>query len=236
MADYTLYYWPLPFRGQFVRAVLAWVGASCDEVSAEEIVALMETAPGAQPVPFVAPPVLEDHQAGVTLSQLPAILLYLGRKYDLLPAEAGKAALTSKVFCDANDVLSEITRFGGREMWTRGEWETFIEERLSRWMQVFEALGLQHGLSSEAGTMLGTDRPGLADIVTATLWGTLTHKMPEFAPMLAREAPSVAALAARMQQTEVLTVLQTETDARFGQAWCGGLIEASIREMLTEPL
>lgn len=24
MSDYTLYYWSLPFRGQFVRAVLAY--------------------------------------------------------------------------------------------------------------------------------------------------------------------------------------------------------------------
>ena len=27
MTDYTLFYWPIPFRGQFVRAVLAHVGA-----------------------------------------------------------------------------------------------------------------------------------------------------------------------------------------------------------------
>jgi glutathione S-transferase len=26
MTDYTLYYWSLPFRGQFVRAVLAYSG------------------------------------------------------------------------------------------------------------------------------------------------------------------------------------------------------------------
>ena len=23
MTDYTLYYWPVPFRGQFIRAILA---------------------------------------------------------------------------------------------------------------------------------------------------------------------------------------------------------------------
>jgi glutathione S-transferase len=235
MADYTLHYWPLPFRGQFVRAVLAWVGATCEEPGADEVVALMSQPPVTQGVPFMAPPVLEDHGAGVQLSQLVPILLYLGGKHGLLPDDPGKKALSAKLAADANDVLSEITRFGGREMWTRGEWDTFCEERLSRWMQIFEALGTGHGLTRERGTMLGTDAPGLADLVSATLWGTLAHKMPEFEPMLAREAPCVAAHAARLQEAEPLKALQLETDTRFGQAWCGGLIEASIREMLTGP-
>ena len=36
MADYTLYYWPVPFRGQPIRAVLAHVGASWEEMDAED--------------------------------------------------------------------------------------------------------------------------------------------------------------------------------------------------------
>ncbi len=28
MSDYDLYYWAIPFRGQFVRAVLAYAGKS----------------------------------------------------------------------------------------------------------------------------------------------------------------------------------------------------------------
>ncbi len=31
MADYELYYWPVPFRGQFVRAVLAYAGKTWTE-------------------------------------------------------------------------------------------------------------------------------------------------------------------------------------------------------------
>ena len=26
MTDYALHYWSVPFRGQFVRAILAWAG------------------------------------------------------------------------------------------------------------------------------------------------------------------------------------------------------------------
>ena len=30
MSDYDLYYWSVPFRGQFVRAVLAYAGKDLD--------------------------------------------------------------------------------------------------------------------------------------------------------------------------------------------------------------
>ena len=61
MPDYTLHYWPIPFRGQFIRAVLAHVHATWDEADTEEILRLMETPPADQPVPHVGPPVLTDH-------------------------------------------------------------------------------------------------------------------------------------------------------------------------------
>ncbi len=35
MADFELLYWPAPFRGQFVRAVLAFAGAAWTEADAE---------------------------------------------------------------------------------------------------------------------------------------------------------------------------------------------------------
>ena len=38
MSDYTLYYWPLPFRGQFVRSVLAHVGALWTEADISDLV------------------------------------------------------------------------------------------------------------------------------------------------------------------------------------------------------
>lgn len=232
MTDYTLYYWPLPFRGQFIRAVLAEAEATWDEPEMDEIVGLASLPPGGQPVPFMAPPVLVDHAEALTLAQMPAILAYLGGKHGLMPSEPALAARTHKIVADANDVLDEVTRFGGRSMWSTGEWETFAEERLPRWMEIFEAEGRAHGLTPEGGTMLGTPEPGLADLVTATLWFTMTEKLPALAPMFESHAPHVATLAERVMRRPALAEMRAETDARFGQAWCGGLIEASLREML----
>jgi glutathione S-transferase len=81
MAEYDLYYWPVPFRGQFIRAILSFAGKDWREHDAEEIVTLMEQVPGEQPCPFVGPPLLIDHVHDVALAQMPAIALYLGRRW-----------------------------------------------------------------------------------------------------------------------------------------------------------
>lgn len=37
MSDYELYYWQLPFRGQFIRAILAWAGQRWDEFDDDDV-------------------------------------------------------------------------------------------------------------------------------------------------------------------------------------------------------
>src|SRR6195952_3267875 len=85
MADYDLYYWPVPFRGQFIRAILAFAGISWVEHDAEDIGKLMATNPADQPVPFTGPPVLIEKATGFALAQMPAIALYLGQTLELIP-------------------------------------------------------------------------------------------------------------------------------------------------------
>ena len=72
MADYDLIYWPVPFRGQFVRAVLAYAGKDWTETDAATIPKLMGGPVKDMPVPFMGPPVLVDRGAGVALAQMPA--------------------------------------------------------------------------------------------------------------------------------------------------------------------
>jgi glutathione S-transferase len=56
MSDYDLYYWSVPFRGQFVRAVLAYAGKTCTEAGDTTISELMEGPVKKMPVPFMGPP------------------------------------------------------------------------------------------------------------------------------------------------------------------------------------
>ena len=231
MADYTLHYWPIAFRGQFVRATLAHVGAEWDEADMDGVVEAMSAPPERQHIPFMGPPMLTDHRAGVTLAQMPAILGYLGRAHGLMPGDLFRAALTDKAIADANDVLYEMTRYNGAQMWTAPDWAEY-RPRLARWMTIFEETGRRHGLGPDTGHLLGGDAPGLADLVAHVLWGTMTEKLPALRPMLEETAPRVAALSDRIGALPDQAALRARSAEQFGPDWCAGEIEASLRAVL----
>ncbi|WP_419913754.1 glutathione S-transferase [Hoeflea sp.] len=231
MPDYSLYYWPLPFRGQFVRAVLAHVGATWDEYDFEAIGALKGKPPADQPVPHMGPPVLVDRNTGISLSQMPAILGYLGRKHGLITDDNVHHALTDKIVADANDVLYEITLYNGAQMWTKESWHDF-QPRLKRWMVMFEETGRRHGMTAREGFLLGTNEPGIADLATNILWGTMTAKLPPLRPLLEETAPAIAGLSDRIGALPQQVELCGKSDAAYGDLYCAGQIEASLRMVL----
>lgn len=232
MADFTLHYWPVPFRGEFVKAVLAYVGASWTDASDFDAIWAERAAdPSVQRVPHMGPPVLTDHRSGAHISQMPAILSYLGEAFGLFPNDPVGRAMCHKVISDSNDVLYEMTRHNGNQMWTKAAWETF-QPRLARWMVLFEVTGRRHGLTADAGYLLGTDTPCLADLVTATLWGTITAKLPPLRLMLDAQAPAIAGLCDRIGAIPSQAALREQSNAAYGEVWCGGQIEASLRRVI----
>ncbi|RYH07932.1 glutathione S-transferase [Tropicimonas sp. IMCC6043] len=231
MTDYLLHYWPIAFRGEFVRAVLAYAGASWEEPGMDEIRAQKSRAPRDQIVPHMGPPVLTDLRANASIAQMPAILFYLAERHGLFPQEPMRRALCLKAVEDANDVLYEMTRHNGNQMWTDDAWRVF-RPRLDRWMGIFEETGRRFGLEAGDGFLLGTADACLADLVTATLWGTMTEKLPPLRPVLDANAPRIAGLCDRMAARPALAAQRRDSDARFGDAWCGGQIEASLRAVI----
>lgn len=227
MTDYTLYYWPIPFRGHFVRYVLAHVGANWDEPGFDTVMALKKEPVADQPYPFMAPPLLHDHATDQKLSQLPAILIYLGRKHGLIADEDE----TLRIVLDAMDVLTEITRWHGAQLWDRESWNSFIATRLPRWMQIHDRIGRDHGLTPDAGFVLGTPEPSLADLVLAALWHTMVDRLPGLRPLLHDNAPAIEGLADRIAAGPGVAAL-LETWQGRGPLYCAGKIEASILEML----
>lgn len=230
MSDYTLYYWPVPFRGQFVRGLLAYAGRSWSEADPAAISALMDGPPAAMPVPFRGPPLLVEERTGVAIAQMPAIILYLGETLDLLPADAAKRALTLKIVNDANDVIDEVTLDGGRQMWTARRWAAF-EPRLRSWMSFWEETGRRHGLEARKGGLLGGET-GVADVVTAILWKTMADRFKRLGTILRDEAPMTAALVDRVSSLPPLLRLADQARRDYGDAYCGGRIEASLRRVL----
>lgn len=233
MSAYSLFYWSAPFRGQFVRAVLAHAGQTWDEPGDEAITDLMQGPVTAMPTPFMGPPILVDHDRKAAVSQTAAIILYLGETLALLPDRAEDRAITLKLMCDANDVIDELTLDGGRQMWTDERWRDF-HPRLCKWMRLWEEIGRRYGLSPDVGWMLGGQEPGIADVITATLWGTLIDRFPSLAADLEDCAPMTAALTARTQALPRLSALADKARADYGTTWSGGRIEQSLRRVLGE--
>jgi len=231
MSDYDLYYWSVPFRGQFVRAVLAYAGKTWTEGGDDAISRLMEGPVKRMPVPLMGPPMLIDKKADFAIAEMPAVILYLGETLHLMPAAAALRAMTMKIVNDANDVIDEITLDGGREMWTNKRWQDFVP-RLKKWMSLWEETGSRHGLKADSGFLLGGDKPGIADIVTATLWSTMADRFGKIEVILEESAPMTAALTRRVANLPPLAKLAAKARQDYGDAYCGGQIEVSLRKVL----
>jgi glutathione S-transferase len=162
---------------------------------------------------------------------MPAIILYLGETLELLPNDPQLSALTMKIVCDANDVIDEITLQGGMQMWTEKRWKEFVS-RLKKWMSLWEETGRRHGLQADGGFLLGGGKPGIADVVTATLWGTMTDRFKMIDTMLKKAAPMTAGLTRRIAALPPLAKLAAKAREDYGDAYCGGQIETSLRKVL----
>lgn len=105
--------------------------------------------------------------------------------------------------------------------------------RLTRWTDIWEGTGSANGLGEERGTLLGTDDAGAADIVTAVLFSTVADRFEEIAALLVNTAPRGAALTRRMQAMPRLARLAGNIREKYGDAYCGGEIEKSLRIVAT---
>jgi glutathione S-transferase len=233
MADYELLYWSAPFRGQFVRAVLAFAGKSWIEGGDAKISQLMEGSVRDMPVPFMGPPVLIDHEAEVALAEMPAIVLYLGETLGLMPDGPERRAMTMKIVNDANDVIDEITLNGGDHMWTEARWTTY-RSRLAKWMSIWEDTGRRYGLDRNSGYILGGQAPGIADVITATLWTTMAERFSKVRELFEETAPMTAALSERISSLEPIRDLSKKSQQDYGDAYAGGQIGESMAKVLND--
>ena len=232
MSDYELYYWQMPFRGQFVRAILAYAGKRWDEFDDGAVGQAMEADVARQAIPFKGPPLLVEKHTGFALAQMPAIAYYLGETLGLLPDGVAGKALSLKVVNDANDVIDELSQDGGKQMWTPARWKEY-QARLHRWMAIWEETGRRHGLTAGDGHLLG-GKAGVADIVTATLWDTVAERFPAIGELLDERAPAVAGLTRRLMAEPALANLAAVSREKFGDSYCGGEIEKSMKRVINK--
>lgn len=228
MLDYKLYYWALPFRGNFIQLFLEEVGAKYERHDATEIYperSLKIKNPG------MAPPYLYECKSKTYFAQMPAILMHLGREYDYLPKRAETHTLALKTILDSNDLLMEITNYNGSMMWTQSNWDAFRYGRLPDWMKIFERTGLEHGLKADKGFLLGTTI-SVADIAVTALFGAMVHSFPALSDDLQENAPHVATLCKRVEARSSIKAFLEKQREELGNGYCGGQIEDSLRKVI----
>ena len=224
-ARYKLYYWPLPFRGCFVSYLFAFRDAPLLlESGLEENDTLKSLDPKEQPIPYMGPPVLVELETGRAISQMPAIVLYVSRELDLIPADDFEAAMAMKVLMDCNDLLMEICCYNGSTTWQREKWVEFRSKRLPRWMAIFE--------ESLHRNTIGTDLVSFADIGVFALFGNMIRCLPELEKDLLDHAPGIHAHCDKIGAKPSLKRFVLEEEKTYGELYCGGQIEQSIRQML----
>ncbi|WP_092008844.1 glutathione S-transferase family protein [Marinobacter daqiaonensis] len=81
------------------------------------------------------------------------------------------------------------------------------------------------------GYLLGS-RLTVADIATAALFGTLIHSFPELAGDLKHNAPRVAHLCRRVEDSPSMQRFLGNQRRDLGNAYCGCQIERSLRDVM----
>lgn len=185
------------------------------------------------PVPLMGPPILIDHKAEVALAEMPAIVFYLGETLSLMPDDPERRAMTMKIVNDANDVIDEMTLNGSDHMGTEKRWTSY-RPRLAKWMSIWEDTGRRYGLDRNTGYVLGGQAPGVADVITATLWTTMAERFSRVRELFEETAPMTAALSKRISSLPPLVELAEKSQRDYGDAYAGGQIGASMAKVLND--
>ncbi len=104
---YELYYWPsIQGRGEYVRLALEEAGADYVDVARQDMRALLKLMNGKTPRPSFAPPFLKAGK--LLIGQTANILLYLGERHRLAPANEAGQLWTHQLQLTIADFVGEI--------------------------------------------------------------------------------------------------------------------------------
>jgi glutathione S-transferase len=202
---YELHYWPgIQGRGEFVRLALEDAGVAYVDVARKPEAegggerALVRRMRGAAPEPF-APPFLVAGE--LVISQTANILMFLGARYDLAPAdEAGRlwvnqlqltlADLVAEAH-DAHHPISSALYFEDQKTEAKARAEAFRQQRIPKYLGYFERLlGERKWLAGESLSY--------ADLSLFQVVRGLQYAFPNAMAAMAERLPRVLALADRV--------------------------------------
>ncbi|GGF10281.1 glutathione S-transferase [Aliidongia dinghuensis] len=200
---YELYYWDgLPGRGEFVRLALEDAGAAYIDMAREAggmpaMMALMGSRTELQP-PF-APPFLKD--GDLIIPHVANILLYLGPKLGLAPADEGQRFVAHGLQLTITDMVAEVhdthhplstdLYYEDQKEAAKVRASAFIRNRIPKFLGYFERVLKRnpHG----AGQIVG-DRITTLDLSLFQLIEGLHYAFPRAMAPFAERYPALRAL------------------------------------------
>ncbi|GGC84881.1 glutathione S-transferase [Chelatococcus reniformis] len=206
---YELYYWPnIQGRGEFVRLALEAAAAPYVDVARsgrrgmDEMLGLMQGADLATP-PF-APPFLRD--GDLVIGQTAAILLHLGGKLGLAPADEAGRLWTHQIQLTVTDLVAEAhdshhpiavgLYYEDQRKEAKRRAQDFCRERMPKFLGWLERVLGQNPAGDSH--LVGADLT-YADLSLFQIVQGLTYAFPQAAQRTLAETPRVAALAARVK-------------------------------------
>ena len=228
---YELFYWPgIQGRGEFVRLAFEAAGAAYVDVARERgsgrgVKALMAMLDGeARPRPPFAPPFLRD--GDILVSHVANILLYLGPRLNLTPADEGSCAFAHGLQLSITDLIAEVhdthhpishqRYYEDQKREAKARAAAFLSERAPKYLGYFERViaGNPAGQANAVGTELTT-----IDLSLFQIWVGLAYAFPRAFAGADNPYPALAALAAKVAaQPNVAAYLASERRIPFNES------------------
>lgn len=206
---YELYYWPgIQGRGEFVRLALEEAGASYVDVARQRggekaMLALLD-ARGVAHAPF-APPFLKAGR--LLIGQTANILLFLGPRHALSPADVAGRLWTHQLQMTIADLVGEVhdthhpiasgLYYEDQRREARKRAADLRERRLPKYLDYFERVLTRDG---RAGGYLAGRRLTYADLSMFQLIAGLRYAFPQAMGTLETRSPALVRLHDRVRE------------------------------------
>ncbi len=229
---YLLYYWPgIQGRGEFVRLALEEAGAAYvdvarghekDGLGVGDMMALLK-GHGAPQAPF-APPFLRDGQ--ILVSHVANILMYLGPRLGLAPAEEGQRHILNGLQLTITDLVAEVhdthhpiagsLYYEDQKAEAKKRSADFLSHRAPKYLGYFEQV-LARNPSGPARAM--GERLTYVDLSLFQVIEGLTYAFPRAMAGFAERYPNLAALrSAVAKRPNVTAYLRSDRRLPFNES------------------
>jgi glutathione S-transferase len=227
-ASYELHYWPgIPGRGEFVRLALEEAAAPYLDVArlpksrGGGVAAMMKALRSAGPLEPFAPPFLRS--GDLVIGQTANILLYLGPRHGLVPADEASRLKANQIQLTVADLVAEAhdahhpiassLYYEDQKREANKRAAIFVSERIPKFLLWFERV-----LDASGGTHFVGSAVSYVDLSAFQMVLGLEYAFPKAMARMAKRIPLLRALVANVaQRPRIAAYLASERRVAFNE-------------------